>query len=540
MPRIFLFFLMTSVSGLCSAYSVPKADANGDGTVRIVFLSASGGAPVNMQAVVEQFSEQMRKSSDTPIKATVLPFPTKTLLMCGYSPELKELRDRLFAPGTDWIIACENPEIVQSYPEIAFEGARRIKELATAHGIRTAVLLSTKPSKTYRDDAPFIAAPTLYRIADGLDLPVVPAAVAWWQCAKDNRLDGKETLRDASIVYAYAAAVSVFLRNGGVPETGTCEQLESVEKQLLRSVRTAYRRAASEPWHNNGRWNGVVSRRLLSGPLKIAFPEGQFEQMLASNLVSVATANKIECGIVSPSEANFIFGRFNLLPKYLSGNSISASEPPQIAVFNRPVDNGATAAGEISLMEDYLLKGYDAAKTGGYLYVPLHLALARMYALRPELKINNGIFPEAWVAHMYAAMLFSVRTASSDVLPAAGPEDKRSLCGFGQELALQTLRELSDLRIDLNTLRVHPIEVPGSFAVMLDKPPAKKVTVHLDVADAKMGVLSERKFTFDRGDYNVPRTFSATRKKPGEFRILVATESDDSAADGLVETRIAP
>lgn len=539
MLRILLSFLIITVSGLCFAYPTTVADVNGDGSVRIAFLYASGGVPVNIPAVVEQLSEQVRKSSGKPVKVTVFPVATKTLLMCGCSPDLKEFRDRLFTPETDWIIACENPEIVQSYPEITFEGLRSIKEMAAVRGIRTAVLLATKPSKSYRDDTPFILAPTLYRIADGLDMPVISGAIAWWQCAKDNRLDGKEALRDASIVYAYAAMISTFLQNGDAPQRGTCELLESVEKPLLRSVRTAYRRAESEPWHRNGHWNGVVARRRIFEPLKIAFPQGEFEQILASNLVAIAGANKVACSIVPPSDANFIFGRFNLLAKYLSQNSGSSSNAPQIAVFNRPIDMGDTAAGEIRLMEDYILKGYDTARAGGYLYVPFHLVLARMYAVRPELKISNGIFPEPWVAHMYAAMLFSARTASNDVLPVIKPEANQLLYGFGQEMAIQTLRELSSLRIGLNTMRVRPTATQDSFTVSFDKPPAKKVKVHLDVANTEIGVLSEQTLTFDCDDYKLPQTFSVSRKKPGELRILVASESDDPAADGFTETRIA-
>lgn len=541
MLRIFLSFSLLIGALVGSAYEVPTADVNGDGVVRVVFLSASGGIPLDMQAISARFSEQIQKSFGMPVKTTALSFPAKTLLMCGYNPDLKDFRDGLFVSGTDWIIACENPEIVQSYPEIAFEGFRKLKESAAERGIRTAALLTCKPSKTYRDETPFIMAPTLYRIADGLDLPVVPGAVAWWQCAKDNRLDGKEGLRDAAIVYTYAAAVSMFLLDGGTPETGTSETLKGVEKYLLRSVRTAHRRAESESWHNNGRWNGVVARRVLPGPLKVAFPEGQFEQMLASNLISVAAANNVPCSIVPASEANFIFGRFNLMAKYLSENQLSTSEPPQIAVFNRPVDTGDTASGEIRLMEDYILKGYDAAKTNGYLYVPFHLVLARMYALRPELKVSNGILPEAWTANLYAAMLFSVCTSSNDVL-SPRPEDPRSLFDFGQAMALQMLRELSSLRINLNTVRVRPSASGAeSFTVALDKPPAKKVKIHLDLtAGSGVGVLSEKSFTFDSTDYNVPRTFSVTRKKTGELRILVAAESDDPAADGLLETRIIP
>lgn len=540
MLRILLSFSLLTAALVGSAYPVPTMDVNGDGTVRIVFLSASGGVPLDLQAVSERFSEQMQKTSGKAVKATALSFPVKTLLMCAYSPDLRDFREQLFTSGTDWIIACENPEIAQSYPEIAFEGFRKLKELAAERGIRTALLLTAKPSKTYRDETAFITAPTLYRIADGLDLPVIPGAVAWWQCVKDNRLDGKEALRDAAIAYTYAASVSTFLLDGDSPETGTSGTLKTVEKYLLRSVRTAHRRAESEPWHNSGKWNGVVARRILSGPLRVAFPEGQFEQILASNLISVAKANNVQCGIVPAAEANFIFGRFNLLAKYLSENQVSTSEPPQIAVFNRPIDTGDTSAGEIRIMEDYILKGYDTAKANGYLYVPFHLVLARIHAARPELKISNGILPEAWTANMYAAMLFSARTSSNDVLPVV-PEEGRALYEFGQATALQTLRELSSLRIDLNTVRVRSAATGSeSFTVVLDKPPAKKVKVHLDVANPGLGTLSEKKFTFDRTDYNVPRTFSVSRKKPGELRILVAAESDDPAVDGLVETRIIP
>ncbi len=501
---------------------------------RIALVAPEKLAAVNLDAVTNYLQTILQAHDLTPA-ITLIRYPQKTLMMWSYLPSEKMPAEQL--AGHSYVFSFEPADIINTYPEFAFEGLRRLHELAPQASV-FAVLIAP-PSKTFRDKTPFDIAPNIYRIADGTDTTVTPAALAWWQIIKDNRFDKTTVNRRTAAEFTYALLLANDILQD-VPSRGYPQELVPFGAEMQTSIRKTLSSHSREKWYA-GPWLGTVYRRAHPpATLAVKAIGGDYEDALARELNILASALQIPTTPANSNANDFFFGRYHALPP----TPAPGENQPFTAVFNRPLstDGPALAELEVAGLEDYLLSGYMTAKRAGYSYIPLHIAFARLTAAQPKINIAKGPAPTTAAAHLGAAMLLGAAQRVESL-----PADADVTLNACQETGLTTLRELSALQSDLNTLRVQPLEKPGTYAITLAKKPKANVTVHIapmpttpalpgDVAEHTK--VSDRTITFTPDNYAAPQTITITSRAkdlPSNAfaNIGLVTQSKDPRTEGL-------
>ena len=240
--------------------SVSDLDHNDDGVIRIAWLSTPQQAGDIDAAEICSDLESMLKAAKPgkPVRVALVPITlTRTLMGWWYHPDAQTERTQLFSGGYDVLVLAEHDACVSDYPEFFFEGVRAINAQARTAGLRTVLAVMSKPGLSFRDKRLSAIAETVYRVGDGCNVEVIPAAFAWHETLARNRLPGTSPIRARACAYLTAAAVYVQLANERVPKGRSIPTGPRGARPRCWRARTRCRRQRARP-ATTAAFSGVV------------------------------------------------------------------------------------------------------------------------------------------------------------------------------------------------------------------------------------------------------------------------------------------
>ena len=196
----------------------PNLDFNGDGSVRIALITPSEHAGEILSSLwASDLEAIVKEATRLPTRVTLETVdPYRSLMGWWYAAETGAKKEALFALEADLVLLAEHESFVNRYPEFFFEGVRCISSLAKSKGIRTGLVLMSRPGISHRDKQADLTAGILYRVADGCGIEAIPAGYAWRQVLTHNRLPGDFPQKARAGAYLAAATVYSHLTDSEV------------------------------------------------------------------------------------------------------------------------------------------------------------------------------------------------------------------------------------------------------------------------------------------------------------------------------------
>lgn len=554
-----------------------ELDVNGDGTIRLAMLSRpmhNGG--VDCALICADLEEMVKASHPgVPVRVTFEPIAqSRTLLGWWYHPENGDARAKLLSGRYDYLLLNESDDMVAGYPELFFEGVRAISEGAAAKGIRTACVLMVKPASTFRDKRASVLSETVYRVGDGCELPVIPAAFAWIEALLHNRITGDSPIKAHANAFLTAAAICCDLTDEKLPKAAletdwtTKKTAEALAISAFEAVRKA--RVAR---HYAGLFSGVVRvEPRFSKRLKVYVPNTSEDDPVRQNLKFImdtafqdwfwkSPADWYLSGFDRTSTAfDLVYADMRQMDQYLEKDADSAvtpaltsGAPPSVAVFCRNPEGGSKGNDTLRNLEPVLIEGYDYAKSRGLIFIPYQIAWARAWQSNPAL-VEESVMGRAndWLSYMLANMVYTLVTGRYQPVPekekphivnADHPRTYHDECA---RIGYDTMMQLAKLKVAQNTLLLRTetyqigAENPGFVAVrLLDRPSANvRVLCATDVPSAVSLSRDAVQFTPDTFDIEQTLRILPATNSPTLFGSFMASaQSEDKLIDGASDTR---
>ncbi len=581
MIRLAYYFFLTAC-WLCSGFTFLSASAadfdfNRDGMVRFALLSTpeqNGGIDA---AVICSDLENMIKASKPgmPVRVTHEAITlNRTVMGWWYHPETQTSRSLLFAGQYDLLLIAENDEIVRGYPEFFFEGVRVINQEAKAHGIRTALVLMSKPGNTFRDARLPGVADQVYRVGDGCGVEVIPSAFGWYEALARNRMTGNSPVRARACAYLTAAGIYCKLSGYRVPK-GALEAYWTTKKTTEVLALSAYEaiEKARVQQHYKGPFSGVVRiEPRITKRLKVFVPNTADEDPIRLNLQFILDAAFQDWFWKTPSDwyqdgfdryssaFDLVYGDIQQINQYLDPMLYtSASHPPTNqtrtckAVFCRNPAGDATGLDTLRNLEPLLFEGYDYAKSKGLVFIPYQLAWARVQQTDSHLvkKTSSGRNND-WLSYMMANMIYTLVTDryqppsektkphyANEIHP-RGAHDVCARIGYETVMQLATLTEsLNTVLLRSETYRISQ-DNPGFVGIRLLNRPTKEVSVFCATDIGGVAALSRESMIFTPDNYDIEQTvrvLPATNAPTLFFHFMASVQSEDKAIDGANDLR---
>ncbi|MDD2348702.1 MAG: hypothetical protein PHG74_12480 [Kiritimatiellae bacterium] len=557
--------------------SVSDLDHNDDGVIRIAWLSTPQQAGDIDAAEICSDLESMLKAAKPgkPVRVALVPITlTRTLMGWWYHPDAQTERTQLFSGGYDVLVLAEHDACVSDYPEFFFEGVRAINAQARTAGLRTVLAVMSKPGLSFRDKRLSAIAETVYRVGDGCNVEVIPAAFAWHETLARNRLPGTSPIRARACAYLTAAAVYVQLADKRVPKGAfdTYWTTRRTTEVLARSARDAVTNARATR-HYSGPFSGVVRiEPRIKQQLKIYVPNTFSDDPLRQNLQFILDAAFQEWFWKTPSEwytdgfdryasaFDLVYGDVQQMSLYADPQLYTSlslpptnQPPPCTAVFSRTPTEDPDGLATLRRLESLLIEGYDFAKSRGMVYVPYPLAWARAYKsdaalVRPPQpgRVND------WLTYMLANMLYT--TVTDRFLPPpekvkpqhANTDHPRGWHDLCARIGFDTLRQLSTLHEPVNALLLSSgtyridTDRPGFVSIRLLDRPERETRVFCATDLPGVAQLSRESLVFTPDNYDIEQTIRilpATNAPSLFFHIMASAQSEDKSIDGANDLR---
>jgi len=552
-------------------------DVNGDGAIRIAVLSAaqqSGGVDAT---VVCADLEGMIKAG-RPGKPVRVAFEAiaknRTLLGWWYNPDISAERAKLLAGRYDYLLVIESDDVVRGYPELFFEGVRAISAGAAEKGIRSAVVLVSRPANTFRDKKVDALAETVYRVGDGCGVDVIPAAFGWMEALLHNRITGDSPVKTRANAYLTAAGICCELTGEKLPKAAleTDWTTKKTTDVLAVSAYDAMRKARATR-HYSGPFKGVVRVEAhVKKRLKIFVPSTAEEDPVRQNLQFILDAAFQDWFWKTPADwyrngfdrysspFDLVYADTRQMDQYLDGENYSSvgvaptNQPqPCVAVFCRNPESGAKGLDVLRNLETVLIEGYDYAKNRGLIFIPYQVAWARAWQVNPSLveEVGGGRTSD-WLNYMLANMIYTLVTDRYLPVPekakphAANPDHPHGYHETCARIGYDTIVQLSHLNKSLNTLLMRTAtyrieaDTPGFVAVRLLDRPASEVRVFCATDVPGVAALSRDSLVFTPADFDIEqsvRVLPATNSPTLFFHFMASAQSQDAAIDGASDTR---
>lgn len=556
--------------------SASELDANGDGAIRVALVSVpSHPGGISAEVIGQDLSSalQAAKTGRPARVETELLTKNKSLLGWWYHPDTRAARARLLAGSYDYLLLAEHEDVARGYPELFFEGVRAIGEAFGAKGTRVAVVLLAKPASTFRDKRAAALAELAYRVGDGCGAQVIPAAFAWMEALKHNRLSGDSPVKARAYAFLTAASIYCDLSEAKLPK-GALETDWTTKKTteaLALSARDAVTLARAEK-HYAGPFQGVVRiAPRIKKRLKIYTPNTADDDPVRVNLQAVLDAAFQDWFWRSPADwytngfdrassaFDLVYADTRQMDQYLDPESYASPSAPTnqpqpcLAVFCRNPEGDAKGGDVLRGLEPVLMEGYDYARSKGAVFVPYQIAWARAWQENPayvsEAAPGRG---NDWLAYMLANMIYTLVTDRFQPVPekemphlanADHPHGFHERCA---RIGYDTVRQLSRLNASLNALVLRTAtyridaDTPGFAAVRLLDKPASDVRVYCASDEPSAAALSRESLLFTPDTYDIEqsvRIAPATNRPSLFFNFMVGAQSEDRAVDGASDKR---
>ena len=566
--------------GAAGAVSAASLDLNRDGVVRVAVLSAprqAGG--MGMDAFVADL-ESMIRAADASVPARVTLEPVgdgcRTLMGWWYHPDRQSERKRLLTGQYDLLLLAEDESVVLGYPEFFFEGVRALSQAAGGARIRPALVLLAKPATSFRDKRLDAVAELTYRVGDGCGVEVIPAAYAWYETLRRNRMSGNSSVRVRAATFLAAATVYTHLSGDRVPKAAW-ETGWTTKKITSALVQSATEAVANERVraHYKGPFRGVVRiDPRITRRLKVYVPNTAEDDPVRQNLQYILDAAFQDGFWRSPSDwyrsgfdryaaaFDLVYGDRQQMDLYLDparytslGMGVATNGPqPCAAVYSRtPQGDGVDGRDTLRTLEANLLEGYDHAKANGLTFIPYPLAWARVY--RENAELVREVVPGSandWLVYMLANMLYTVVTDRCQPPPdkrkpgggnGAHPHGYHEVCA---RIGYETVVQLANLSQPVNTLLLRSEtyridrQNPGFAGVRLLNRPSSEVRVFCATDIPGVAQLSRETLVFTPENYDIEQTVRvapATDRPTQFFHFMASAQSEDRAIDGANDLR---
>jgi len=569
-----LFFLFAAFwAGAASQF-----DHNGDGVVRCAVLS--GIEPkegLNLALVCSDLEGMIKADSPgVPVRVSVEPIKeSKTIFGWWYHPASRVARVELMEAAYDFVFLAEKESVINSYPEIFFEGVYTTVNNLTSRKTRVMLLMvESKPSASFRDKSIYNLAALAYRVGDGCGVEVVPATFAWNDVLRHNILTGDSLLKNRTS--SHLAAASIWCQGTGSKVPKGALTTDWVVKKTAIALAVSARDAVGEARrkkHYSGPFKGVVrtesrmqQRYMIYQPGAAINPDLQLGLEYVFNAAGQevfqrSTADWYSDGFDRHSAAfDLVYGTvremelFQDQRKYTSTEYISEKMPKSLrVVYNRNMTSDKDESLTLRTLENLLIDGYDFARKNNCVFIPYQIAWARALAADPAYaRPAVGKAANDWTSYMLANMIYTSLTGSFQLPPQRDkpyvydevhPRGYHTVCA---QIGWQCMRQLSDLNSWQNTVVVGSeswfVDAvnPGFLALRLLEPPSEKVRVLCQPNAPGTITLSQNILEFTPENYNIEQSIRCTAEGEtiNQFcSVLVKAESRDSNIDGAVAQR---
>jgi hypothetical protein len=563
--------------GTCVSAAVGDLDVNGDGFIRVAWLSTpvqTGG--IEASAICSDLESMLKAAKPgKPVRVSFEPVAlTRTLMGWWYHPDAQAARAQLFSGNYDLLLLAEQDEIVRDYPEFFFEGVRAINGQARSAGIGTALVVMCQPGNSFRDKRLPAIAETVYRVGDGCGVPVIPAAFGWREALTRNRMTGDSPVRARAGAYLTAAGVYCQLTGDRVPK-GALETYWTTKRTTEALALSAREAIANErvKRHYAGLFSGVVRvEPKIKKRLKIYVPNTFEDDALRQDLQFVLDTAFQDGFWRTPSDwytdgfdryssaFDLVYGDAQQMSLYLDGQlytSLSAPPtnlpPPCTAVFCRNPAADPQGLETLRRLETILTEGYDYAKSKNIAFVPYQIAWAR--ARQADANLVLAAAPDRvndWLTYMLANMLYTMTTGRYQPPPekpmphhvnADHPRRYHETCA---RIGFETVRQLATLSEPVNAVLLRSstyridAEKPGFVGIRLLARPARETRVFCATDLPGVARLSRETLSFTPDNFDIEQTvrvLPATNTPTLFIQFMASAQSDDSAIDGANDTR---
>ena len=568
-------FLMLAVGTL--GLRAADLDVNDDGAIRVAVLSKpQPTANVDASLVASDLEGMLKATrSGKPVRVTFEPITqNRTLLGWWYNPDVTADRTRLLAGNYDFLLLCESDDIVRGYPELFFEGVRAISAGVAEKGARTALVLLSKPSPTFRDKRVLALADTAYRVGDGCGVDVIPAAFGWTEALSHNRITGDSPIKTRANTYLIAAAICCKLTGAKVPRAAleTDWTTKKTADVLAVSAYDAVQKARYER-HYSGPFNGVVRvEPHIKKRLKFFVPNTAATDPVRQNLQFILDAAFQDWFWKTPedwyvdgfdrysSAFDLVYSDTRQMDAYLdaenytSDSAVATNQPPPcVAVFARNPEGGGQGTNVLRNLESVLIDGYDYAKSKNLVFIPYQIAWARVWKVNPALvEENSAEHTNDWLSYMLANMVYTLVTGrylptpekpKPHIANTDHPHGYHETCA---RIGYDTMIQLSRLNASFNSLlmrtQTYRIEAenPGFVSIRLLNRPAADVRVLCATDVPGASSLSRDALLFTPDTFDIEQTLRilpATNSPSLFIHLMASARSDDKMIDGANDTR---
>ena len=576
-PKVLLAILLPYAGIVSFPASAADLDANGDGMIRVAFLSApiqAGG--IDSAAICSDLENMIRASNaGKPVRVTHESITrNRTLMGWWYHPDMAAARAQLFAGQYDFLLMAENDEMVRGYPEFFFEGVRAIAHEARARGIRTALVLMARPGNSFRDTRVQAVAELAYRVGDGCGVEVIPAAYGWREALARNRMAGDSPIKARACAYLSAASIYCQLTGGRVPK-GSLETYWTTKKTTDVLALSAREAVANErvKKHYQGPFSGVVRiEPRITKRLKVFVPNTADEDPIRQNLQFVLDTAFQDWFWKTPSDwyrdgfdryssaFDLVYGDLQQMNQYLDETLYTSASvaptnqtPPCMAVFCRNPAGDSEGLDTLRNLESILMEGYDYAKSKKLVFIPYQLAWARVRQVDAKMvKAGASERTNDWLVYMMANMIYTLVTdryqpptekAKPQHANATHPRGFHDTCA---RIGFETVSQLATLSEPLNTvlLRSETYRIaennPGFVGIRLLDRPAQDVRVFCATDIPGVTTLSREALVFTPDNFDIEQTvrvLPATNTPTLFLHFMASAQSEDKAIDGANDLR---
>lgn len=552
-------------------------DTNRDGVIRLALLSTpthNGG--IDASLICSDLELIIKASKPGKPVRVVHESVTlnKTLMGWWYHPESRSPRADLLTGQFDYIILAEHEDIIRNYPEFFFEGVRAVSQATLRKKTATLVVLLAKPVSSFRDSRVNQIADTVYRVADGCGLDVIPAAFGWNEALTRNRISGDSSIKARANAYLAAASIYCHLSNGRVPRTAleTYWTTKRTTEALALSAREAIDKARVKR-HYTGSFSGIVriEPRVRKG-FHIYSLTPTEDDPLRQNLLYVLDASNHDVFWKSPNDWHYagfdrhaipfdlVYGDMQQMNSYLDENLYTSigktptNYPPSCtAVFARNPEGDASGESTLRQLEPILLAGYDFAKNNNLFFIPYQIAWARAQQADAKLtELTDGARSNDWLTYMLANMISAVCTGRYQpptektkprLFNDAHPRSYHEACA---RIGYDTITQLAALSAPINTLllrtsnyHISPESVGFASLRLLDRP-SREVRVFCAPNIQNVVALSKETLVFTPENFDIEQTVRIlpVTNTPNLFLTFMAsTQSEDKMIDGKNDSR---
>ena len=489
-----------------------------------------------------------------------IPCRGHTLLQYYYWPSDRDARLGRLCGGWDAVVLVDDPLEVTRLPEFHAVGvgviARKVRSRGWVPVYSMPWTSSVDPGELQRLTA------AGQRVANGTDVALVPAAMAWASLAASHSSGKAPLSSSAQGEYLTAACIysSVLYRDAGTSSSyrpfgeatiGLAGLARETARKVPRGV-TALSDALPTPSGISGFTVPTNSKRAIAATSRGTSTEAGFAAALTTVLRDVARVDYASIdwqAVTVEGPADFMQSRINAEPQ----KQLLPPEPRWPAAFGFGMQqyNGRLSMpyfiDQDGMAEALGMQDSELGRRGAR-YVPVQLLVARLLETMPGLEVQTDNWHlSAPVNQAVAAFMYTLLSRRCPV--GAEPEDKATpvwQLWEGRRVGYETAWQMASLTARVPGFEVLPaardatVVTPDQAAAMsvcFRDAPREPVRVQVTIRPDRAATASPAELVFTPENHDVPQTVTF-RATPGTvasepFKVAMGTSSKDVVFHGL-------